>query len=185
MELLIAYELPFVVDRCRIDKRTEAHFAETERRRDRDSQVGGCTHQRITDKAPGAEAAQVVGAVAAGFAALGLDGQLGGALTWTDPSPVAVAVGVGFLGLLASWTVLAIDGGENAAWSGLGPVASAAALGVGYVLGGGLFSALTFRLVGLGVRVAAVPLVKNQLFGLAEAAVSGFTGGSDDVSSPS
>jgi len=76
-------------------------------------------------------AAQVVGAVAAGFAALGLDGQLGGALTWTDPSPVAVAVGVGFLGLLASWTVLAIDGGENAAWSGLGPVASAAALGVG------------------------------------------------------
>jgi hypothetical protein len=61
----------------------------------------------------------------------------------------------------------------------------AAALGVGYVLGGGLFSALTFRLVGLGVRVAAVPLVKNQLLGLAEAAVSGFTGGSDDVSSPS
>ncbi|MGZ6079301.1 MAG: hypothetical protein ACXWK4_00705 [Myxococcaceae bacterium] len=61
----------------------------------------------------------------------------------------------------------------------------AAALGVGYVLGGGLFSALTFRLVGLGVRVAAVPLVKNQLFGLAEAAVSGFSGGGDDVSSPS
>ena len=52
----------------------------------------------------------------------------------------------------------------------------AAALGVGYVLGGGLFSSLTFRLVGLGVRVAAIPLVKNQLLGLAEAAVSGFTG---------
>lgn len=61
----------------------------------------------------------------------------------------------------------------------------AAALGVGYVLGGGLFSALTFRLVGLGVRVAAVPLVKNQLLGLAEAAVSGFTGPGDDISSPS
>jgi hypothetical protein len=77
-------------------------------------------------------AAQAVGAVAAGFAALALDSQLGGALTWTDPSPVAVGVGVGFLGLLASWTVLAIDGGEHAAWSGLGPVASAAALGVGF-----------------------------------------------------
>ncbi|HUM12868.1 MAG TPA: hypothetical protein VLT82_18110 [Myxococcaceae bacterium] len=61
----------------------------------------------------------------------------------------------------------------------------AAALGVGYVLGGGLFSSLTFRLVGLGVRLAAVPLVKNQLLGLAEAAVSGFTGGADDVGSPS
>jgi hypothetical protein len=76
-------------------------------------------------------AAQVVGAVTAGFAALGLDSQLGGALTWTDPSPVAVCVGVGFFGLLASWAVLAIDGGENTAWAGLGPVASASALGVG------------------------------------------------------
>ena len=62
----------------------------------------------------------------------------------------------------------------------------ATALGVGYVLGGGLFSSLTFRLVGLGVKVAAIPLVKDQLLGLAEAAVSGFAGGdSDDVGSPS
>jgi hypothetical protein len=76
-------------------------------------------------------AAQIVGAVAAGFAALGLDSQLGGALTWTDPSAVAVGVGVAFFGLLASWTVLAIDGGETVAWAGLGPVVSAAALGVG------------------------------------------------------
>lgn len=76
-------------------------------------------------------AAQIVGAVVAGFAALGLDGHLGGALTWTDPSPVAVGVGVVFLGLLVSWTVLAIDGGETAAWAGLGPVVSAAALGIG------------------------------------------------------
>jgi len=76
-------------------------------------------------------AAQAFGAVAAGFGALGLDSQLGGALTWTDPSPVAVGVGVAFFGLLASWTVLVVDGGESAAWAGLGPVASASALGVG------------------------------------------------------
>jgi len=76
-------------------------------------------------------AAQVVGAVAAGFAALGLERQLGGGLTWTDPSPVAVGVAVGFFGLLASWAVLVVDGGETAAWVGLGPVASASALGVG------------------------------------------------------
>lgn len=62
----------------------------------------------------------------------------------------------------------------------------AAALGVGYVLGGGLFSSLTFRLVGLGVRLAAIPLVKSQLMELAGAAVSGFTGEDDhDVASPS
>jgi hypothetical protein len=61
----------------------------------------------------------------------------------------------------------------------------AAALGVGYVLGGGLFSRLTFRMVGLGVRMAAIPLVKHQLLEMAEAAVSGFTGSNDDVPSPS
>jgi hypothetical protein len=62
----------------------------------------------------------------------------------------------------------------------------AAALGAGYVLGGGLFSPLTFRLLGLGVRLAAIPLVKTQLLGFAEAAVSGFTSeGDDEVSSPS
>lgn len=60
----------------------------------------------------------------------------------------------------------------------------AAAVGVGYVLGGGLFSSLTFRLLGIGVRVAAIPLVKHQLLDLAGAAVSGFAGG-DDVGSPS
>lgn len=61
----------------------------------------------------------------------------------------------------------------------------AAALGAGYVLGGGLFSPFTFRLLGLGVRLAAIPLVKRQLAGFAEAAVSGFTERDDDVSSPS
>jgi len=61
-----------------------------------------------------------------------------------------------------------------------------AALGVGYVLGGGLFSRLTFGLLGAGVRLAAVPVVKQQLMGFAQAAVSGFASdGDDEVSSPS
>src|SRR4051812_45551604 len=54
-------------------------------------------------------AAQVVGAVAGGFAALALDGQLGGTLTWTDASPIAVGVVVGVLGIVAAWIVLAVD----------------------------------------------------------------------------
>jgi len=76
-------------------------------------------------------AAQVVGSVAGGFAALGLNDSLGGALTWADPSPLAVALVVAFLGLLSSWVTLAIDGGESAAWSAVPPLAAAAALGVG------------------------------------------------------
>lgn len=76
-------------------------------------------------------AAQVVGSVAGGFAALGVGRSLGGALTWSDPSPVAVAVVVAFLGLLASWVTLAVDGGENVAWTTVPPLVSAAALGVG------------------------------------------------------
>ena len=64
----------------------------------------------------------------------------------------------------------------------------ATALSVGYVIGGGLFSPLTFRLVGIGARLAAIPLLRKQLVGLAEAVVSGFTSegsGGDGPPSPS
>jgi hypothetical protein len=49
----------------------------------------------------------------------------------------------------------------------------AAALGVGYVLGGGLFTRTTGRLLRLGVRLAALPMVKDELIGMAEAALHG------------
>ncbi len=42
-----------------------------------------------------------------------------------------------------------------------------AAAGVGYLLGGGLFSPLTGRLVRIGLRLALIPLVKSQLSNLA------------------
>lgn len=49
----------------------------------------------------------------------------------------------------------------------------AAALGVGYLLGGGLFSPLTARIIGfgvrLGVRLAAIPVLRDELFGFVEA----------------
>ena len=38
-----------------------------------------------------------------------------------------------------------------------------AAVGLGYVLGGGLFSPLTGRVVRIGIRLALIPLVKSQL----------------------
>ncbi len=37
------------------------------------------------------------------------------------------------------------------------------AAGVGYVLGGGLFSPLTRRILGVGTRALLVPLIKGQL----------------------
>jgi glycerol uptake facilitator-like aquaporin len=76
-------------------------------------------------------AAQVIGAVIGGFAALGLAGSLGGALTWSDPKPVATGVVVAFLSVLSAWVTLAIDGGESTIWSAVPPLAAAAALGVG------------------------------------------------------
>jgi hypothetical protein len=48
-----------------------------------------------------------------------------------------------------------------------------AAAAVGYLLGGGLFTSLTGSLVRLGLRLAAVPLVKDELINLAQSALSG------------
>jgi hypothetical protein len=56
----------------------------------------------------------------------------------------------------------------------------AAALGVGYVLGGGFFSPLTARIVRiglrLGLRMAAIPFLENELRGFAESVVGGAEG---------
>ncbi|HEX8540016.1 MAG TPA: hypothetical protein VF664_21320 [Cystobacter sp.] len=57
----------------------------------------------------------------------------------------------------------------------------AAALGVGYVLGGGLFTRTTGRLLRLGVRLAALPMVKDELLGIAEAAMRGVEAGAGRV----
>src|SRR5437016_13520341 len=42
-----------------------------------------------------------------------------------------------------------------------------AAAGIGYVLGGGLFSPMTSRLLKIGVRLALVPVIKSQLGAMA------------------
>jgi hypothetical protein len=76
-------------------------------------------------------AAQLVGGVLGGLAALGLDGQLGGSLVWTEPTRVATGVVVAVLAILGSWVVLAVDGGEHAAWAAVPPVLAGASLGVG------------------------------------------------------
>jgi hypothetical protein len=50
----------------------------------------------------------------------------------------------------------------------------AAAIGIGYVLGGGLFSPFTGRLVQIGLRLAAIPLVKDELLAMAQNTLDSF-----------
>lgn len=113
-------------------------------------------------------AAQVVGAVLGGLAALGLDDQLGGSLVWSEPTRVATGVVVAVLAILAAWVLLAIDGGEHPAWAAVPPLLAGASLGVGLavalnpaaVLGlatAGLLSWTTAGIVaGVGVIASAV-----------------------------
>jgi hypothetical protein len=56
-----------------------------------------------------------------------------------------------------------------------------AAVGVGYVLGGGLFTPTTARLIRLGMRLAALPFVKDELLAMAQNALSGYQAGSEAV----
>jgi len=46
------------------------------------------------------------------------------------------------------------------------------AAGVGYVLGGGLFTPLTMRVLRTGMRIGALPIVQRELLAVAEAALS-------------
>jgi hypothetical protein len=48
-----------------------------------------------------------------------------------------------------------------------------AGLGVGYVLGGGLFSPFTAKLLRYGVRIALIPILKSQLEAMAGPARGG------------
>ena len=49
----------------------------------------------------------------------------------------------------------------------------AAALGAGYVVGGGLFTPTTTRLLQLGMKLASIPQVRDRLLDVAEAAIDG------------
>ena len=46
-----------------------------------------------------------------------------------------------------------------------------AAAGFGYVLGGGLFTRFTFKMLRIGARMGALPLVSRELAGVAEVAL--------------
>lgn len=122
-------------------------------------------------------AAQVVGSVLGGLAALGLDDYLGGSIVWSDPTRTATGVVVGFLAILAAWVFLAIDGGEHAAWSALPPVLIGASLGVGLAVALNPAAVLGLATAGLvswttAAIAAAVGLVASALGAYAIALVT-------------
>ena len=50
-----------------------------------------------------------------------------------------------------------------------------AAAAVGYVLGGGLLTSLTGRLIRVAFKIAAVPFIKEELVNIAQNTLSGFS----------
>lgn len=65
----------------------------------------------------------------------------------------------------------AVDIGGRVQRNPYGMVATA--IGIGYLLGGGLFTPTTGRLVRMGLKLAAFPLVRSELMTLAESALDG------------
>lgn len=56
-----------------------------------------------------------------------------------------------------------------------------AALGLGYVVGGGLFTPTTARLVRMGMKLASIPAVRDRLLDVAEAAIDGVLANAADA----
>lgn len=73
-------------------------------------------------------ASHLVGAVAGGLAALGLDRWLGDTLVWPTPGLVATGVVVLVVGTVATWLLFAIDAQVSEAYAGLPPLLLGAAL---------------------------------------------------------
>lgn len=99
--------------------------------------------------------AQVVGSVLAGLALLALATiETGGTLVWDTPALPWLAVTGLLVGLVTSWAVLAVDGGEHAAWLAVPTALAGATLNVVLVA-----AVLPAALIGLATAglVAWVP----------------------------
>lgn len=75
-------------------------------------------------------AAQVVGAVLGGMAALGLDGTLGDTLLWPNPTLTAAGIVVLIVGIAATWLLFAIDTQIGEPYAAIPPLLAGAALPV-------------------------------------------------------
>jgi hypothetical protein len=79
-------------------------------------------------------AAHVVGAVAGGLAALGLEGRFGDTLVFTDPGLVLAGTGAAVVGLIGAWATLATDAGAPDATAAVPVVVGGAVLPLGLLV---------------------------------------------------
>ncbi|MBC7630032.1 hypothetical protein [Aeromicrobium sp.] len=78
-------------------------------------------------------AAQVLGAVLGGFAALALGDRLGDTLVFTDPSMLVAGVVTGVLAVVGTWVLFAIDGEAHEAYAAVPTVMTGAVLPLGFI----------------------------------------------------
>lgn len=117
-------------------------------------------------------AAQLVGAVIGGFAALGLDGKLGDTLIWSEPKLLTTGIVVGVLGIVATWLLFAIDQQVSEAYAAIPPLLTGASLplSLGSALNPAVILGLaTANLIGWDVAIVAA------LAGLVAAVVGAYT----------
>jgi hypothetical protein len=93
----------------------------------------------VVDRRPWATAlpvvaAQVVGAVLGGLAALGLDDQLGDTLVFGTPGLLLAAAGAAVVGLVGAWTTLAVDAGAHEATAAVPVLVGGAVLPLGLLV---------------------------------------------------
>lgn len=117
-------------------------------------------------------AAQLVGAVLGGFAALGLENKLGQTLIWSEPRLLATGIAVGVLGILATWLLFAIDSQLSEAYAAIPPLLAGASLPLS--LGSALNPAVILGLATADLISWEVALVA-ALAGLVSAVIGAYT----------
>lgn len=117
-------------------------------------------------------AAQVVGAIVGGFAALGLGGELGDTLIWSEPKLLTTGIVVGVLGIVATWLIFAIDSHINEAYAAIPPLLMGASLPLS--LGSALNPAVVLGLATANLISWQVAIVA-ALAGLVAAAIGAYT----------
>ena len=117
-------------------------------------------------------AAQLVGAVVGGFAALGLENKLGQTLIWSEPRLLATGIAVGVLGILATWLLFAIDSQLSEAYAAIPPLLAGASLPLS--LGSALNPAVILGLATADLISWEVALVA-ALAGLVSAVIGAYT----------
>lgn len=79
-------------------------------------------------------AAQVLGAVIGGLAALGLDDRLGQTLVFAQPDKLVTGIVVGVLAIIGTWVLFAVDGSVHETYAAVPTLMTGASLPLGFTV---------------------------------------------------